>query len=101
MTSDLEKVAEAICAAEGYFWPDQFSKAQEIYRRLAQAAMDALLSPVTRIDIVQDSARQREHWADSWELSVQDHGKTLKLFALGDGDKAKDQRDAALAERMS
>jgi hypothetical protein len=68
---------------------------------MAQSATDSLLSRVTRIDIVHNTLDPREYWADSWSLSIQDDGKTLKLFAEGYGDEARDKRDAELLEYFS
>lgn len=55
---------------------------------------------VTRVDIISSDGWRAEHWADSWELVVTDEGRTLKLFAKGDGDEAHDERNAALAEDL-
>lgn len=38
----LAVVAEAICEAEGHHWFSQFPETQDDYRRMAQAAIDAL-----------------------------------------------------------
>lgn len=59
------------------------------------------LSKVTRVDIIQEYGAlgaDREHWADSWTISVQDDGKTLKLFGKGTGAAARSIRNQALAE---
>lgn len=40
--SDIDEVAEAICEAEGHYWLNQFPETQDTYRRMAQAAIDAL-----------------------------------------------------------
>lgn len=38
----IDIVAEAICEAEGHFWFNQFPETQDTYRRMAQAAIEAL-----------------------------------------------------------
>lgn len=55
--------------------------------------------PITRIDIV-DEKGVREFWADNWEFSLQDEGRTLKLFATGDGKEAETERAVALAKEI-
>jgi hypothetical protein len=54
---------------------------------------------VTRVTIVGDGVR--EYWSDYWTVSVQDDGRTVKLFAEGDGKAAKEERDAALGAELS
>jgi len=44
----------------------------------------------TRIVIITPEG-QHEFWADSWAESVQDEGQTLKLFARGSGDAAREE----------
>jgi hypothetical protein len=39
-----------------------------------------------------------EYWADSWSILVQDGGKTVKLFARGDGAEPVSARNAALGK---
>jgi hypothetical protein len=55
------------------------------------------LGPVTRIHIVTPDG-SKEYWADSWQISRQDGGRTLKIFATGDGSQARADRNAALAQ---
>lgn len=43
----------------------------------------------TRVVVVTPDG-QHEFWADSWTESVQDGGQTLKLFARGSGDAARE-----------
>ena len=73
---------------------------QDGYRRMARAAVGAILPPLPRLTRVEVSMSgqlfKREHWADSWELSWQDDGRTLKLFGKGNGQEAQAERDAAL-----
>lgn len=52
-------------------------------------------SLATRVVIVTPNG-QHEFWADSWTESVQDDGQTLKLFARGSGDAARDARRGSL-----
>lgn len=54
------------------------------------------LANVTRVHVVQTGADHREYWADEWMVSYQDDGRTLKLFAIGDGKKGRSDRDSAL-----
>lgn len=39
---------------------------------------------VTRV-VVEKGGVFTEYWADSWDVHVQDGGRTVKLFARGDG----------------
>jgi hypothetical protein len=60
------------------------------------------LSKVTRVHIVPDTGNPSvEFWADHWEPYLQDDGRTLKLFAHGDGAPHQQARDEALAEEIS
>ena len=53
----------------------------------------------TRIVVVPaDRSQAQEFWADSWSISVQDDGQTLKLIARGDGETAKKKRSESFAE---
>ena len=61
--------------------------------RTATAA--AACEDVTRLVIVKNGA-YTEHWADSWRVSVQDAGRTIKFFATGDGGSAIEERSAEL-----
>lgn len=58
-----------------------------------KAAQD--MSEVTRVHIITELGRY-EYWGDSWELELQDDGRTLKMWARGDGEKAKAERVRAL-----
>lgn len=61
-------------------------------------------SHVTRVHVVVPNGlgpHSKEYWADSWVLALQDEGRTLKLFAKGDGKAAKEHRDATLAGQLS
>lgn len=54
--------------------------------------------PLTRIVVVPGNGQPvQEFWADIWELSHQDGGRTLKLFASGNGVGAMSDAAAALA----
>ncbi|MBE5477705.1 hypothetical protein E3G68_005038 [Mycobacteroides abscessus] len=55
------------------------------------------LEDVTRVVIIADNT-YTEYWADSWKISVQDGGKTVKLIAQGDGTSAVESRNQALGE---
>lgn len=44
----------------------------------------------TRVVVVTPDG-QHEFWADSWTESAQDGGQTLKLFARGSGDAAREE----------
>lgn len=41
-----------------------------------------------------------EHWADDWHVLVQDGGKTVKLFARGDGAASAEERKKALGKAL-
>lgn len=63
--------------------------------------MTEIPQTVTRIDIVgSKSGRLGEFWADEWEVSVQDDGKTVKFFAKGDGGKPRNERNASLGRGL-
>jgi len=63
------------------------------------AAAERAFEAVTRLVVVKDDQR-REYWADSWRVSVQDGGRTVKFFAVGDADGAVTDRAAALGEML-
>jgi len=52
---------------------------------------------VTRVVVVKGVVYQ-EFWADSWQASVQDGARTLRLFARGDGSEAIAARNVSLGE---
>lgn len=58
--------------------------------------------PITRIQVVSGTPILRgvnqEFWADTWEFSLQDGGRTLKILGTGIGDEARLQRDLELAK---
>ncbi len=91
---------------EDYSWAAQDEFTQNVYRVMAQAAVDAITAKLTRVDVVlpgrfypnSDVPVRGEYWADSWELSLQDGGRTLKLFGKGSGSEAKALRDQALVD---
>lgn len=56
------------------------------------SAMDG----VTRVVLVNAEGVIVEAWADSWDVRVQDGGRTVKLFAQGGGSAAAQERAAAL-----
>ncbi|MGV2581458.1 hypothetical protein [Mycobacterium avium] len=63
------------------------------------AAAERAFEAVTRLVVVKDDQR-REYWADSWHVSVQDGGRTVKFFAVGDADGAVTDRAAALGDML-
>lgn len=75
----------------------------EIMRRTRERAerleKRSVPESVTRIDMI--DPKRHEHWSDYWSVSIQDEGRTLKLFAEGDGSAAREERDAALAKTIS
>jgi len=52
---------------------------------------------VTRLQIVTELGRY-EHWADCWEFSLQDDGRTLKVWGRGEGDKPRAERNKKVLE---
>ena len=54
---------------------------------------------VTRVVVITD-AGVKEFWADEWNAYLQDDGRTLKLFPVGDGHAARVQAQRALNEQM-
>ncbi len=67
-------------------------------RILRDEGLAALLEQVTRIHIIGDNPK--EYFADEWVASLQDEGKTLKLFAYGEGTAAKAERDMSLVHDL-
>ena len=57
------------------------------------------LTKVTRIQLQTDLGRY-EFWADRWEPTVQDDGRTLHLRGRGEGHHAKTQRDQEAARKQ-
>lgn len=51
------------------------------------------------MDVISDGTR-KEFWADSWDVHIQDGGRTVKLFAKGDGEQPRVERAQALAADM-
>jgi hypothetical protein len=64
--------------------------------------MTEIPETITRIDLVGGCrcGHPHEYWADEWEVSVQDDGKTLKLFAKGEGKQAQATRVASLSQAL-
>lgn len=69
-------------------------------RVLAEISTQCDLAEVTRICLQTDLGRY-EFWADSWQPTVQDDGRTLHLRGRGEGTFAKTQRDLALAADLT
>ncbi|GAB4664304.1 hypothetical protein [Mycobacterium avium] len=63
-----------------------------------QAAEEAL-EDVTRLVIVKDGV-YKEFWADSWRVSLQDRGRTVKFFSVGNGNGAIAERARELGEMV-
>ena len=53
----------------------------------------------TRIVVVTPDG-QHEFWADSWTESVRDGGQTLKLFARGSGEAAREELRESLIREL-
>lgn len=64
--------------------------------------MTEIPETVTRVVLVGGCrcGHPHEHWADEWDVSVQDDGKTLKLFAKGEGEDVKQDRIESLGETV-
>lgn len=58
------------------------------------------LGPVTRVVILTELGGKYQFWADSWEFSMQDGSRTLKLFGRGEGHQARTRREMELAAQM-
>lgn len=67
--------------------------------RARTAAVEDALRAVSRLVVVKDGA-YTEHWGDSWRVDVQDGGRTVKFFAVGDGSDAADARAAELGASL-
>lgn len=87
-------------------WSDDYHQDESLWAIAREAADEierlekrSVPETVTRIDMI-DPKRQ-EHWSDYWSVSIQDEGRTLKLFSEGDGSAAREERDAALAKTIS
>lgn len=100
---NIDVVAEAIRSADPFslHHNQQSNRYLDDYRKMAEAAIESIFSEVTRVGVVKPAGRttfmSTEHWADSWEPSLQDKGRTLKLFAKGSGHEAECERDKSLA----
>lgn len=55
---------------------------------------------VTRVVVVRPGQMEIECWADSWEVCLQDDGRTIKLFADGDGMAARAERNKSLSQEL-
>lgn len=59
---------------------------------------------VTRIVVIHRGAggepTYTEYWADTWQVSVQDNGRTVKLISRGNGEEAIKARYAGLGEAL-
>lgn len=56
---------------------------------------------IKRIDVFDASGKLKaEYWADFWVVHVQDQGRTIKLFAHGDGAAFKDLRNTSLGNDL-
>ena len=53
---------------------------------------------VTRVVVI--GGQVEEFWGDEWYAELQDDGRTLKLFQIGEGHLAKHIRDKALASQF-
>lgn len=58
------------------------------------------LADVTRVVVVSKDGEFKEYWADSWGVSVQDAGRTVKVFARGDGAQAIAARSVELGSTL-
>lgn len=63
------------------------------------AAAENALQDVTRLVVVKDGT-YTEHWADSWRVDVQDGGRTVKFFSVGDGGGAVAARSEELGASL-
>lgn len=105
LIAEVERLERAL---EGRVWEldrerDSHLETAAIMRRTRERAerleKRAIPESVTRIDMI--DPKRHEHWSDHWSVSIQDEGRTLKLFAEGDGSAAREERDAALAKAIS
>lgn len=55
---------------------------------------------VTRVVLITEDGEYPEYWADSWEVHIQDGGKTVKLIAKGNSAEAIAARNSALADLL-
>jgi hypothetical protein len=63
--------------------------------------MTEIPNTVTRVVIVATNGLvAREHFAESFDIHVQDEGRTVKLVAKGDGGKARNDRTASLGRNL-
>lgn len=56
---------------------------------------------VTRVVVVTGNQGAHEFFGDTWGVSIQDDGQTLKLFKQGRGAQARMERDEALARDVA
>lgn len=96
----------------GWNWPEERTWFCGEDERIAKAhvahQLDALreagwvlIHPesTTRVDIIGPGVK--EFWADEWAASIQDEGRTLKLFQFGDGHEARADRNKRLVDEIN
>ena len=71
-------------------WDELTEPGRGYWRHLAQAAIDAILSEVTHVDVIEPPglAGCRDHWADSSERCLQDDG----CLCAGRASRAAERR---------
>jgi hypothetical protein len=79
--------------------PDLWAIAREAADEIERLQKRAIPETATRIDVIRPL--RNEFWSDHWAVSIQDGGRTVKLFAEGDGRGANEDRNAALAKDIS
>lgn len=104
MSDIVSRLREAVDHSE--HWSDDYHQDESLWAVAREAADEierlqkrAIPETVTRVDVI--DPRRGEHWSDHWAMSIQDEGRTLKLFAEGDGKAAKEERNTALAKDIS
>lgn len=94
--SDYTPTTEEVRAQWTYDYPDYANRPEQFDRwlvaersRVAEMAQKRLLSKITRVTLIDDDRGgiQYERYDIQVEPSIQDNGKTLKLFIKGSSPK--------------
>ncbi|RIS72873.1 hypothetical protein D2E70_08425 [Mycobacteroides abscessus] len=104
MSDIVQRLRDAVNFSERH--SDDYHQDESLWAVAREAADEiealqkrAIPETVTRIDVI--GPLRNEFWSDHWAVSIQDGGRTVKLFAEGDGMDAYEERNAALAKDIS
>lgn len=81
--------------------PQPFDDREHEFKQRERSALgNNAFQDVTRVVLVTENGEYPEYWADSWRVSIQDGGKTVKLIANGNGKEAIEARNSAFADLL-